>query len=63
MSAPPTSQEPAVRHLLDSVTFVPWMSRMQKKLVGLIQVNGSRSIPHPEASPSCIWGTAGKGMG
>ncbi|XP_025299020.1 uncharacterized protein LOC112657267 isoform X1 [Canis lupus dingo] len=37
VSAPPTSQEPAVRHLLDSVTFVPWMSRMQKKLVGLIQ--------------------------
>lgn len=63
MSAPPTSQEPTVRHLLDPVTFVPWMSRMQKKLVGLIQVNGSRSIPHPSASPSCIWGTAGKGMG
>ncbi|XP_030895874.1 uncharacterized protein LOC115944543 isoform X2 [Leptonychotes weddellii] len=36
--APLTSQQPTVGHLLDPVMFVTWMSQMQKKLVGLIQL-------------------------
>lgn len=50
-----------VGHLLDPLMFVTWMSQMQQMLVGLIQVNASSSICHPEASSSRIWGPAGRG--
>ncbi|CAD7688513.1 unnamed protein product [Nyctereutes procyonoides] len=58
VSAPPTSQEPTVRQLLDPVTFVPWMSRMQKKLVGLIQESLEKQL---ENVLICDWKTWAQG--
>ncbi|VFV19803.1 Hypothetical predicted protein [Lynx pardinus] len=37
-NAPSTSQKPTAGYLLDSMMFVTWMSQVQKKLVGLIQL-------------------------
>lgn len=60
LNGPSTSQTPRAGNLLDPVVFVNWMSQIQEKLVGLIQVKGLRSIWRPEASLSC-GGVRGEG--
>ncbi|XP_044916510.1 uncharacterized protein LOC102901183 isoform X6 [Felis catus] len=51
-NAPSTSQKPTAGYLLDSMMFVTWMSQVQKKLVGLVQVPG-QGCPLPAAERHC----------
>ncbi|XP_045304299.1 uncharacterized protein LOC123582111 isoform X3 [Leopardus geoffroyi] len=51
-NAPSTSQKPTAGYLLDSMMFVTWMSQMQKKLVGLIQLLEEAMIAARPIGPS-----------
>ncbi|XP_053080955.1 uncharacterized protein LOC106975977 isoform X3 [Acinonyx jubatus] len=51
-NAPSTSQKPTAGYLLDSMMFVTWMSQVQKKLVGLIQLLEEAMIAARPIGPS-----------
>ncbi|XP_044916509.1 uncharacterized protein LOC102901183 isoform X4 [Felis catus] len=51
-NAPSTSQKPTAGYLLDSMMFVTWMSQVQKKLVGLVQLLEEAIIAARPIGPS-----------
>ncbi|XP_040334238.1 uncharacterized protein LOC121032326 isoform X3 [Herpailurus yagouaroundi] len=51
-NAPSTSQKPTAGCLLDSMMFVTWMSQVQKKLVGLIQLLEEAIVAARPTGPS-----------